>query len=221
MHQPIGAIPTNKDARGGWQGLVKEQEDNKHRLVNMGANAERGSFGSSLGKRKASEELSTFPAPGRNPAQTSVRSRTWVNLSRPETTSEQWHSSRAEDYGARQVLPCLLCPRQPPHVGGLGSIAAHPCFSVLLLREQLGVSEDWQQRHGVFSSCTPQVWICPVSAAFIMPYHLMADQMACAIWDELMFSFQIKKTSTMFHISDKNSKLEKKKKRAREYAASV
>lgn len=142
MHQPIGAIPTNKDAHGGWQGLVKEQEDNKHRLVNMGANAERGSFGSSLGKRKASEELSTFPAPGRNPAQTSVRSRTWVNLSRPETTSEQWHGSRAEDYGARQVLPCLLCPRQPPHVGGLGSIAAHPCFSVLLLREQLGVSED-------------------------------------------------------------------------------
>lgn len=30
-----------------------------------------------------------------------------------------------------------------------------------------------------------------------------------------MFSFQIKKTSTMFHISDKNSKLEKKKKRKR------
>lgn len=28
-----------------------------------------------------------------------------------------------------------------------------------------------------------------------------------------MFSFQIKKTSTMFHISDKNSKLEKKKKK--------
>lgn len=142
MHQPIGAIPTNKDARGGWQGLVKEQEDNEHRLVNMGANAERGSFGSSLGKRKASEELSASPAPGRNPTQTSARSRTWVNLSRPETTSKQWHGSRAEDYGARQVLPCLLCPRQPPHVGGLGSIAAHPCFSVLLLREQLGVSED-------------------------------------------------------------------------------
>lgn len=142
-HQPIGAIPTNKDARGGWQGLVKEQEDdNEHRLVNMGANAERGSFGSSLRKRKASKELSASPAPGRNPAQTSARSRTWVNLSQPKATSEQWHGSQDEDCGARQVLPCLLCPRQPPHAGGLGSIAAHPCFSVLLLREQLGVSED-------------------------------------------------------------------------------
>lgn len=46
----------------------------------------------------------------------------------------------------------------------------------------------------------------------------MADQIACAIWDELMFSFQIKKTSTTFHTSDKNSKLEKI---AREYAYSV
>lgn len=180
----------------------------------MGAKAVRGSFGLSLGVRRASEELSASPAPGTNPSQTSARSRTWVNLSRPKATLEQWHGSRAEDCGARQVLPCLLCPRRPPHAGGFGSSAADPYFSVLLLREQLGVSGDWQQRHGVFSSCTPQVWICPVSAAFIMPYHLMADQMACAIWDELMFSFQIKKTSTMFHISDKNSKLEKKKKKS-------
>lgn len=46
----------------------------------------------------------------------------------------------------------------------------------------------------------------------------MADQIACAIWDELIFSFQIKKTSITFHISDKDSRLGKT---AREYAYSV
>lgn len=43
----------------------------------------------------------------------------------------------------------------------------------------------------------------------------MDDQIACAIWDELIFSFQVKKASIMFLISAKDSRLGKT---AREYA---